>query len=281
MQLLRLADVDITPRDQLFLYSRVNALLIALVAIAGSAALLVRASQKHWIAGYYLAAVILLFLALMHKFITARFRPSNWLVRMTDLGLYIKFRSYLNYHLPADDRTVVFIPFQEIRSARLVRERARVPDAEGRTATQILRYVELELAGDISGLENAIQDELGERAPTEKRWFGSSSTLYQDYPVRVPSPPFLRMRWQVVPRAQKFLDALRRNVAIADSVSTTEDFSHLQTLTREEQQKRLRELAERGESIAAIYMARKLYGCGIKEAQTMIDGLKKQTIAEA
>jgi hypothetical protein len=119
--------------------------------------------------GYYLAVLALLFLAVMHRFITARFRPSNWLVRMSELGLFIQFRSYLNFHLPAEDLTVVFVPYSEIRSARLIREHSRVPASRGHTATQTLRYVEFELASDTAALAKALDAELAERAPKEFR----------------------------------------------------------------------------------------------------------------
>jgi hypothetical protein len=279
MRLLRLSDVDTGPHDQVFYYSRVHALGFAFVALCGSAALLLRAASKHWNAGYYLTAVILLILLMMKRFATARFRQSNWLVRMIDTGMFIQFRSYLNYHLPADDLTVVFLAYNEIRVARRVRERARVSDSQGRSATQIRRYIELELAGDVQVLAKALHAELVEKAPTEKHWYGSSSTLYEDHPVRMLSPPFLQLRWQVVPRAQKFLDALRPYTTIADPVSTSEDFVHLQALSPEEQKKRLRELKERGESIAAIYMARKIYGCGLGEARSIVENLHDETHA--
>jgi hypothetical protein len=58
-------------------------------------------------------------------------RPSNWLARVRNDGLFIQFRSYLNYHLPADALTVFFIPYQEIRSARLVRERTKIRTTMG------------------------------------------------------------------------------------------------------------------------------------------------------
>src|SRR5215470_6757325 len=160
MRLLRLSDVDTTPHEQVFCYSRIRALGFAFVALGGSTALLLRAASTRWNAGYYLAAVILLMLLMVKRFATARFRPSNWLVRMTDTGMFIQFRSYLNYHLPADDLTVVFLAYNEIQSARLVRERARVSDLQGRTATQIRRYIELELAGDVEPLPKALHAEL-------------------------------------------------------------------------------------------------------------------------
>lgn len=273
MDLLRLSDVNTTPRDRVFYYSRLRALVFAVVALGGAGALLFRAVSAHWKPGYYLAAVILFFGLFLKRMVTARFHPSNWLVRMNDTGLFIQLRSYLNYHLPAQDLTVVFLSYGEIRSARRVRESARVSDSQGKNATQVRHYIELELAGDIQPLAKALQAELAEKAPSEKRWYGSSSTLYQDHPVRMLSAPFLQLRWQVVPRAAKFLDALRPYTTIADPVSVSEDFVHLEALGTEEQKKRLRELKERGDSVAAIYMARRIYGCGLEQAHSIVDNL--------
>jgi hypothetical protein len=83
----------------------------------------------------------------------------------------------------------------------------------------------------------------------------------------MPSSPFLQIRWQAVPGARNFLDALRPYTTIGDPVLITQDFAHLKGLSREEQQQRLRELAERGQTVAAIYTARKLYGCGLSEGR--------------
>jgi hypothetical protein len=273
MVLLRLSDVNVSLRDRVFYYSRIRAVVFAFVALGATGALLFRAVSAHWKPGYYLAAVILFLGLFLKRMVTARFRPSNWLVRINDTGLFIQFRSYLNYHLPAQDLTVVFLSYGEIRSARRVCERARVSDSQGKNATQVRHYVELELGGDIQPLVKALQAELAEKAPSEKRWYGSSSTLYQDHPVRMLSAPFLQLRWQVVPRAPKFLDALRPYTIISDPVSMSEDFVHLQALSPEEQKKRLRELKERGDSVAAIYMARRIYGCGLEQACSIVDNL--------
>jgi ribosomal protein L7/L12 len=77
-----------------------------------------------------------------------------------------------------------------------------------------------------------------------------------------------------VPSARKFLDALRPYTIIADPVLITQDFAHLEGLSREEQLRRLRELADRGQSVAAVYTARKLYGCGLTEAKQMVESLE-------
>jgi len=276
MRLLPLRDVETNRSDRVFEYSRFRASLLACVELGATAALLLRAFSMHWNAGYYIAAVVIFFAALTQRFITARFRPSNWLVRMNDLGMYIQFRSYLNYHLPPEDFTVLFLSYGEIRSARLLRERARVSDAEGNPTTQIRRYVELELAGDTAELVKALGAEMTEKAPIEKRWYGSSSTLYEDHPVRMESPPVLQVRWQAVPRVQKFLDALRPYTSIAEPVQIAQDFSHLETLSPDEQRKRLRELAEKGEIVSAVYLARKVYGCGLTEAREKVEKMRQE-----
>lgn len=274
MQLLRLADAQISPSDSIYSYSRMRAAMLVLIIWGTVAWLSFHAMTAGWKVGYYIAGTILLFFLLALRFFTARFRSSNWLVRTNDLGIFIQFRSYLNYHFPPEEVTVVFLSYGEIRSARLIRERVETPDPQGHgTQTQYLRYVELEIAGDIAPLAKALDAEITERAPMEKHWYGRSSTEYQDHPVRVQTPPYLRLRWQVVPGAKKFLEALRPYTTIPDPVSLTQNFVNLQSLSREEQDQRLRELAARGQTMAAIYLARKLHGCGLAEAKDMVERL--------
>jgi ribosomal protein L7/L12 len=69
------------------------------------------------------------------------------------------------------------------------------------------------------------------------------------------------------------LDYLRPYTRIADPVSLTQDFTHLQYIIREEQQKQLRDLAARGQLVTAIYIARRLYGSTLVEAKQMVEGL--------
>jgi hypothetical protein len=277
MRLLRLSEVETRPSDRVYSHSRWRALLAVALTHGADAWLVLRAYTMDWKPGYFIAAMVLLFVNFLRRFIIARFRASNWLVRMNDSGIFVQFRSYLIYHLPADDLTVIFFSYGEIRSAGLIKERVTVPDASNRntSSTQYLRYVELEFSGDTVPLAQALEAEATEKAPAEKRWYGNGSTLYQDHPVRLTSPPFLQIRWTVVPGTHNFLNALRPYTQIADTVSLKQDFTKLQSLTREEQQKELRELAARGETIAAIYTARKLYGCGLAEAKQIIEGLQR------
>src|SRR6202043_2826277 len=225
MRLLRLQDVEIGPRDRLFRHSRMRALIVWLAGFAATAACFFNAYTRKWPPGYFFGSFLLLFLLLTLKMVTARFHPSNWLVRMNETGIYVQYRSYLNYQLRADHPSVVFLSFAETVSARLVKERVETPDTTkpGGTQTQYLRYVELELSGDAAPLADALQAELGEQAPLEKRWYGTSSSLYRDYPVRMIAPKFIRIHWDVVPGAHKFLNALRPYTVIAEPVSLTQD----------------------------------------------------------
>lgn len=229
----------------------------------------------NWKPGYIFGAALLLFLLLFLRFVTTRFSPSNWLVRANQTGLFAQYRSYLNYQLLADEPSVVFISFGEIAAARLIRERVQTTDREhpGDTQTQFLKYIELELVGDTAPLASALQIERSSKPLMKKRWYGSGSTLYRDYPLTMRTPPFLRIRWDVVPRATRFLDYLRQFVNIEDPVSLNEDFTRLQFLSHEEQQKQLRELVIRGETFAALYIARTLYGFSLLQAKTMMDEL--------
>lgn len=284
MRLLRLQDVEISPNDRVFRHARLRALIIWLAGLAGSVAMFVNAFTGTWKAGYFFGPLLLLFVLLTMGYVTARFHPSNWLVRMNDLGVFIQYRSYLNYHLPPDDPSVVFLSFGEIASAHLLKERVESPDPtkSGATQTQYLRYIEVEIAGNTTPLVSALSSERGESARMKKRWYGaSSSTLYEDYPVTMTAPPFLRIRWDVVPRAKAFLEALRPYTVISETVSLTHDFAHLQSLSRDAQQEQLRELAARGQTVTAIYAARKLYGCSLEEAKEMVEGLQRKTASGA
>lgn len=221
MRLLCRQNVEIGPNDRVYRHARLRALIVWLAGFAATAALFLHAYTAKWPPGYIFGSFLLLFLLLTLKMVTARFHPSNWLVRMNETGIYVQYRSYLNYQLPPDDPSVVFLSFGEIASARLIKERVETPDTTkpGATQTQYLRYVELELSGDPALLADALQAEIGEQASSEKHWYGTSSTLYRDYPVAMSATASVRIRWDVVPGAQRFLDALQPYTVIADPVS--------------------------------------------------------------
>jgi hypothetical protein len=257
MRLMRAVDVPETERDVLFRASRFHAVLFVLISLGACAAVLFYRWPARKVS-YYIAGAILL-------------------LRKGDEGLFIHFRSYLNERLSPADPTVLFLAYSEIRSARLVREHLTVLDSsnQNRTATQIIRWIELELAIDPAPVSAALDAEDSRPGAAEKHWYGSSTSLYLDYPVQMQVPPFLRIKWQVVPGALAFLDALPEGIEIAPEVVVKADFANLKYLPAEEQKKRLRELDQRGQRIAAIYLARRTYGCSLGEATDIVNDLRK------
>lgn len=280
MQLMRLADVPADPRERVFGYSRPRALIGAAIFVALAFGIfLLGWLNDAWLA-YYLGALPLIFLLIFQKLITARFRPSNWLLRMTDHGLFIKFRSYLNHHFDDQDLTVVWIPYSEIRSARSVKERREVPDQDERhrpgAAARIRRTVEFELAADSTPLARALARE-------RERIFGKSvigagkiSTRYQHLPVQLAAPAILQIEWGVVPAAQTLLDALTRHTLVRSPAIVSKDLVNLDKLGRAEQEARLVELAESGDMIGAVALARRLYSYDLTAAKQFVEELVRK-----
>ena len=235
--------------------------------------------KNAWLA-YYVAAVVAICLLVFQRLVTARFLSSNWLIRMTDHGLFVKFRSYLNHHFSNQDPTVLFLPHSEIRSARLVKERRELPDPDdGSRSTKTIktrRLVELELAGDARQLTEALAQERKRvfNNPTDG---GGGKSRYHHLPVRLASDTLLTIEWGVVPRAQEFLDALTRHTLVRSSHKSSKDFVNLETLSHAEQESRLRELAESGDLIGAVATARHLYSYDLTTAKAFVESLIQKT----
>jgi hypothetical protein len=275
---MRLGDVPKSERDRVFRYSPGRAAALSLVTFGAVAALLYFGLSRRSGLAIYLAAAIVVGMLVMRRFILARFRPSNWLVRLGDGGLFLQFRSYLNHHFPADDLTVAFIPYSAVRSARRVTERRdipyRAPDwyRAVRVTRQTRRLVELELADD-SSLAKALEDEVSRKPPTEKHWYGTSGTKYNHAPVWLAGSGLLDVEWGVAPGADSFLEAIRSYAKIEAPVEVTVDYTRLKGLSREEQERRIAELAGSGQIIAAVYVARRLLGYDLTQARSFVDGL--------
>lgn len=273
---MRMSQVQAGPNAITYYHSRASALLAVCIISAASCWLVVRGWQiRSWLL-YLPAALLMLGLLVFRGLVTARFRDTNWLVQSNEAGLFVQFRSYLNFDFSADDPTVVFIAYTEIRSVRLVRQRQQVTDTSGQTTYRTLCLAELELADNAQSLAEALATERGRSAPAEKRWYGTSSTKYEDYPVRMASPANVQIEWSVVPHIKSFLENIGAYVKVEAPVFVEEDFSKLNGLSKEEQEKRLKKLDAEGQTISAIYLARRFYGCSLAEAKSRIEELRAQ-----
>jgi hypothetical protein len=190
----------------------------------------------------------------------------------------------LNSHFDSRDITVVFIPYSEISSARLVQERRQILDRDAAngsaTAARARRLIEFELAEDATPLAKALS---GER----ERLFGKSvagtgriSTRYQHLPVRLTSRKVLSVEWGVVPNGQILLDALSRHTLMKDAALASKDFAEVDRLSAEEKEARLLELAESGDMMAAVALARRLYSYDLTAAKRFVEDLLRKQSAQ-
>ena len=256
-----------------FRYSRNNAALVAGLVFGGGLALVAVGRLQGNPFAYYIAALLFVFLWIYQAMVVARFRSTNWLVRVTDHGLYIKFRSYLNHHFPERDATVVFVPFREMRLTKLVRELQEVPDTDGRgTTTRRRTVIEIELKDDSPEIGRALSAERSAEAPKSGHWYGIGAGRYRHYPVRMPSPRVIAVEWGVMPGAPVFLSVMAVHTPV-EAAETTRDYTALGVLKQHEQESRLLELTESGQLMDAVRLARSLYGYDLVQAQRFIEGL--------
>ena len=280
MQLLTPNDISFTNDGRVFRHSRARALTGVVIAAGVAVALVVGGARTHaWLA-HYLAGVVVVGLLLARRGVVARFRSTNWLVRLRDDGVLVQFRSHLNHHFPAADRTIVFIPFREVERARRVNEEQELPDTESRNSRQVYvqrrRVVELVLRGDTAPLADALAAEVSRSAPRERTWYGSTGTKYNHYPVTLASPSCLRIEWRVAPSADVFLETLRAHTIVEKPVRRSRDLARLDTLDRDEQDARLRELASSGRIMEAVKIVRRLHGLDLRAARDYVESLLRR-----
>lgn len=279
MELVRLADAPPAPPHRVFRRSRVRGLaaygatVLVTLATAGLAW-----TTRSWLLGY-VTLVLVVALLIARAPMAARLRPSNWLVRVGPAGLHVQLRSHLNTHAPSEDRTVLFLPWPEIRSTRHVRERRTLVyrDSGQRTEREVSdrrHLIELDLVADTAALAEALRAEVARKAPAVRRWYGTSATKYHHYPVRLTSETTLEIEWDVSPGARAFLEEVGRFTRVDAPVTRDDDDSPLAALARPEQERRLLTLAETGQEIAAVSLARDLYGLDLAGARALLDRLR-------
>jgi hypothetical protein len=135
--------------------------------------------------------------------------------------------------------------------------------------------MELELAGDSTELSERLADE--RKRVFNKLIRGGGKMRYHHLPVRLASATLLTIEWSVVPRVEKFLDALTRHTLVQSVHKSSKDFVDLRNLSPADQESRLRELAESGDLIGAVATARHLYSYDLTTAKAFVESLIQKT----
>lgn len=210
----------------------------------------------------------------------AAMRGSNWTLRATEEGLYLKLRSYVDYRLSDDDKIVVFIPRAEIRQIRSTLKKARVVSRQGNSQLiaddQVEKqdFMEIELYGhDLSKIRTCLEEEKRRNSPTFLKGVASQA---KGAAIRVQSDGILKLDWKtkntrMKPNMAETLVALSDYYATA-ALEEREQVS-IKSLDKDGQESRLIELASTGSKMDAVVLARELYALDLSQAKQFVDEL--------
>lgn len=224
-----------------------------------------------WLA-LLVAAGLSLFVLVSAFTLRASLRPANWLVRLDDRWMFIKFHSYLNHHLPEDDPVVLALERGEIGWIRKTSEKRVSPGLDRTRRSSRWRYLDLGVSTATTELEDGLSQERRREAPM----VGRSRTKAEHYPVRVPEPGVIRVEWtgprtHIRPSLDRTIAVLRRHFPVLPELRL--DDRPVRDLDAAEVEARIRERVESGEILAAVELARLSYGMSTTQAREHVDGL--------
>jgi hypothetical protein len=269
-------------------YSAVNS-GIALYVLAALGAACVYGARQAWIEDAWIGTVILgwlafwfgLFALMARRVHRARRLPSNWLVRVQSGGLLIQFRSYLNHHFSSEDASIVFLSFSDIAWMRRHKVRRNVPGITRADDTPgNVRYAEFKLRDELVPLLDArLRDERQKKGPRSRR-LGGGTIMSRHYPLQVVQGGLVRIEWNVRPRLKVFLQEMERRIEVRAPLGSSQDYRLLQNLSKEEQEKRLLELVETGDTIGAIKVAKLLYNLDTTAAKKFVNEFSRRQVSK-
>lgn len=276
--------VPLRPGDLVFREARLGKLIAFAIFTAATTAALIAALAPELIPPslrppraitFAVAAALSLFALVSSYTLRASLKRSNWLVRYDGNGLFVKFRSYLNHHFPAEDAVVVYIARSEIGWIRRTHEKRVTPRNRGDTVVSAT-YLDIGLRdADTTELERHLTLERRREAPMIRR----TRTKAQHYPVRVAEAGIVRVEWRdhrtnIVPRIDEAIRRLGHRITVADAEKVEPE--HILELNRDQQESRLLDMAERGEVLAAVKLAQRLYGLSTTEAKRFVEELSER-----
>lgn len=207
----------------------------------------------------------------------AKFRDTNWVLRLQPDGVWINFRSYQDAS-STDGLCVVELSYAEISAARKRVDKFTVPSNRSRSTYHSLTSLELQLVHDRTEPLAAALVEHRNRPGVERRYFGISVTSKPShFPVSLPAPNRLRIAWRggvgnhVAPSITDALNELTGYVRVEDpTVERSVDWKHL---TDEQLDDRILELALAGDKIDAVKLLTVRRGYSTTEAVEFVKGL--------
>ncbi len=202
---------------------------------------------------------------------------TNWLLAIGLSSVYVKFRSYLNSDLPANDKQIVSFSCSEIKSVNITKQRIIAYSSGNSTSTSFHTFLDINFARpDLTQLKDQIKEERKKRIKTRHGSFKNNH-----YPVAVVDEDTVRIEWRsptdiVVPGIKKVLDAFREyNVTVAPTIKEVIDTTGRDKKDKAKAEDNIIKLAERGNIMAATKLARKTYKMKLADAREFVEGLLK------
>jgi hypothetical protein len=211
----------------------------------------------------------------------AAMKPTNWVLRGGDAGLYVKLRRFSDHRLPTDDPIVAVIPRRELRWLRGHGQRARWVGRRGEHASHeddaLGRQSYLEIAlhgGGAQAIEERLDRERTLWAPTVIKGVRAQA---KGAAVSVRSDGVLRIDWttkgtRLRPGLDEALARLARDYPLATELETEQ--VQAKRLDRGAQEQRLLDMLRQGNTIDAVIVAKDLYGYSTTEAKRFLDELQ-------
>ena len=273
----RIDEVPISADDTVFRLSPIRSAIAAAIflglGIAALACAVLKWPHNSSVVFFYLFGGFLALIGLAWVFnFRATLKPTNWLMRCQLSGLFIKYRAYENWRMPVDTLQIVGFEYGEIAWAKLVKERRKSPNTDGKGGFQIqwLTYIDLGMANpDLSAFEANLAAERKTRPAT------GMNIVIIDYPVQVQPNGVVEIRWNggLRPPAKKALEVLGRRVKILETEHRKTDLTHHAGASPEEDKANILALAKSGDHFGAVRLARQVYGYDLTQATDFVNKL--------
>ena len=277
MRFLRLDEVATLDHDVVFKESSWNKALAVLFCWGAAAGIAAAAVVQHiwllWIIFAFMFLIGWVFFGLWRK---TRL-PSNWLVRIPAGGnsLLIKYRSYANPHLPAEDLVAIELAPAEIESIGIEGVTYLKPTERHGAEKEKTSFLELRVNEEIvSELAAKISDERRREAPPRGIFKSTSKSLH--YPVSADGH-LIRVEWRgghtyITPGIRRAVERISQAIGVTMAAGA-KSVVDLASATPANADEKILALANQGDLIAAYELARRVYHCSLTEAKHRVDDL--------
>lgn len=201
-------------------------------------------------------------------------RTTNWRLRATPDGLFVKIRSFLNHALPAEDPVVLFVPRRRVAWLRRHDQRMVTSGTSKNSMTVKRGCLEIKVDGTLDALDRAIALERQRWIPTRM-----GRKRHGHYPVSVVPGGIVRIDWHgpdtaLRPKLDAALADLAGRFGYRRAGAAQTARGSVLAGAGPEHERQLLEHAQRGETMQAIELARALYGYDLTEAKRFVEELK-------